>query len=97
MVFIWSLSGQKSPQVSSIHILVDLNNAVVWMVTVRPLIFMSSSAFTNPLVTVSNAPITTDISVTFTFHFFFSILKHGSIIHISFHLPSYLSCSQPER
>ena len=41
MVFHWSLSGNKSPQVSRtlLSILADLNNAVVWMVSTHPLIF----------------------------------------------------------
>ena len=40
MVSRWSLSDNKSPQVSRIllSILADLNNAVVWMVPTRPLI-----------------------------------------------------------
>ena len=48
-----SLSDSKSPQVSRtlLRILADLNNAVVWMVSTRPLIFKSSSPCTNPLVT----------------------------------------------
>ena len=43
-----------------------LNNAVVWMVSTRPLISGSSSSFTYPLVTVPNVPITIGITV---FHF----------------------------
>ena len=43
MVFHWSLSVNKSPQVSRIllSILVDLNNAVVWMVSTLSLISKS--------------------------------------------------------
>ena len=39
MVFHWNLSDSKSPQVSRtlLSILGDLNNAVVWMVSTRPL------------------------------------------------------------
>ena len=38
MVFHWSLSEMKSPQVSMtlLSILTDLNNIVVWMVSTRP-------------------------------------------------------------
>ena len=38
MVFHWSLSDSKSPQVSRtlLSILAVLNNAVVWMVSTRP-------------------------------------------------------------
>ena len=48
------LCDSKSPQVSRtlLHILAHLNNAVVWMVSTRPLISRSSSPFTNPLVIV---------------------------------------------
>ena len=67
MVFHWSLSDSKSLQVSRtlLRILADLNNARVWMVSTRPLIYKSSSPFTNPLVTLPSAPITISISVTY--------------------------------
>ena len=77
MVFHWSLSDSKSPQVSRtlLSIPAVLNNAVVWMVSTRPPTSKSSSPFSNPLVTVQNSPITIGIIVTSMFHsFFFSIL-----------------------
>ena len=46
--------------------LVDFNNAVVSMVSARPLIFNSSSPLTKP-----NAPITIGITITLMFHSFF--------------------------
>ena len=48
MVFFWSLSDCKSPQVSRtlLSILADLNNAVVWLLSTFPLISKSSSPFT---------------------------------------------------
>ena len=51
MVFHWSLSNSKSPQVSRtlLSILAVLNNAVVWMVSIHPLTSKSSSPFNNPL------------------------------------------------
>ena len=57
IVFHWSLSYSKSPQVSRtlLNILADLNNAVVWMVSTSPLISKSSSTFTNSLVTVQRS------------------------------------------
>ena len=75
MVFHRCLSDSKSPQVSRtlLSILAVLNNAVVWMVCTRPPTSKSSSPFSNPLVTVPNAPITIGIIVTFMFHSFFSI------------------------
>ena len=67
MVFHWSLSDSKSPQVSRtlLSILADLNNAVVWIVSICPLISKSFSRSTNSLVTVQNTPITISITVTF--------------------------------
>ena len=49
MVFHRSLSDYKSPQVSRsfLSILGDLTNALFWMVSTHPLIFKSSSSFTN--------------------------------------------------
>ena len=74
MVFHWSLSDSKSPQVSRtlLRILAVLNNAVVWMVSTRPPTSKSSSPFSNPLVTVPKTPITISIIVTCMFHSFFS-------------------------
>ena len=74
MVFHWSLSDSKSPQVSRtlLSILAVLNNAVVWMVSTRPPTSKSSSLFNNPLVTVLNAPITIGIIVICMFHCFFN-------------------------
>ena len=82
MVFHWSLSDSKSPQVSRtlLSILVVLNNVVVWMFSTRPLTSKSSSPFSNPLVTVSNAPITIGIIVTFMFHSFFNSLARSKYL-----------------
>ena len=79
MVFHWSLSDSKSPQVSRIRlsILAFLNNAVVWIVSTRPLTSESSRPFKNPLVTVPNASITIGTIVTFMFHSFFNSLARS--------------------
>ena len=71
MIFYWSLSDSKSPQVSRtlLSILADLN--VTWMVPTRPLISKPSSPSANPLVTVPSASITIGITVTFMLHSFF--------------------------
>ena len=71
----WSLSDNKSPQVSKtlLSILADHKNAVVWMVSTHPLISKSSSLYTNPFVTVPRASIIIDIIATFMFHSFFQI------------------------
>ena len=89
MVFHWSLSDSKSPQVSRtrLSILVVLSNAVVWIVSTRPLTSKSSRPFNNPLVTVLNAPITIGIIVTFMFHSFFNSLarsRYLSFFSLSF-------------
>ena len=57
MVFHWSLSDSKSPQVSRtrLSILGVLSNTVVWIVSTRPPTSKSSRPFNNPLVTVPNA------------------------------------------
>ena len=73
MVSYWSLSDSKSPQVyrTLLRILADLSNAVVRLVSTRPLISKSSSPSTNPLVTVPRAPVITGITVTVMFHSLF--------------------------
>ena len=89
MVFYWSLSDSKSPQVSRtfLIILVVLNNVVVYMVSTRPPTSKSSSPFNNPLVTVPKAPITIGIIVIFMFHSFFNSLarsRYLSFFSLSF-------------
>ena len=71
--FSHNLGDSKSPQVSRtlLSMLVDLNNAIVCMVSTRPLIPKSSSAYMNTLVTVPSLPITIGITVTFWFDSFF--------------------------
>ena len=73
IIFHWSLSDSKSPQVSRtlLSILAVHNNAFVWMVSTRSPTSKSSRPFKNPLVTVPKAPITIGITVTFMFYSFF--------------------------
>ena len=87
MVFHWSLSDSKSPQVSRtlLSILAVLNNAVVWMVSTRPPTSKSSNSFSNPLVTVPNAPITIGIIVTCMFHSFFNSLARSRYLSFFSH------------
>ena len=79
IVFHWNLSDSKFPQVSKTHlsILVGVNNAVVWMVSTRLLISMSSSPYINPLVTLLGTLVTTDNTITFMFHIFFNSLARS--------------------
>ena len=91
-----SQSDSKSFQVSRIllSILTCLNTAVVWMVSTRPHISMSTSPCINPLVTVPRAPITIGITVTFMFQcfqFFNKVLG----TYPSFRLLSVLHYGQP--
>ena len=97
MVFHWNFSDKKSPHLCRILlvILADINNAVVWMVSTRPLISMASSTCTNSLMSVPRAPIITGIAVTFIFHIFFSILLQARCTYPSFWFLSTLHCGQP--
>ena len=88
MVFHRSLSDSKSTQVSRtlLSILADLNNAVIWMASARPLISKSSNPCASPLVTVPSAPITTGLTVTSMLHSFFSSLARSRCLSL-FSLP----------
>ena len=89
MVFHWSLSDSKSPQVSRtrLRILAVLSNAVVWIVSTCPPTSKSSWPFNNPLVIVPNTPITIGTIVTFIFHNFFNSLARSR--YLSFFLLSF--------
>ena len=92
MVFDWSLSDSKSPQVSRalLSILAVLNNVVVWMVSTRPSTSKSSNPFSNSLVTVPNPPITIGIIVTCMFHSFFNSLARSRYLSLFSHSFSFL-------
>ena len=92
MVFHWSLSDSKSPQVSRtlLSILAVLNNAVIWMVSTCPPTSKSSSPFSNPLVTVPNAPITIGVIVTCMFHSFFNSLVRSRYLSFFSHSFSFI-------
>ena len=82
-----SLCDSKSVQVSRtlLSILTNLNNAVVWIIFIRPLIFNSSSPLTKPLEIVLSALITIGITVTFMFHSFYTFLiRFKYLSHCSF-------------
>ena len=78
MVFHWSLGDNKSPKVSRnlLSILADLNNAVVKIISARPL----SSKFNELLGTVPIAPTKSGITVTFMFHNFLSFLERSKYL-----------------
>ena len=79
MVFHWSLSDSKSPQVSRtlLSIQAVLSNAAIWIVSTRPPTSKSSRPFNNPLVIVPNATNTIGTIVTFMFHRFFNSLARS--------------------
>ena len=87
MVFDWSLSDSKSPQVSRtrLRILAVLSNAVILIVPTRPPTSKSSRPFNNPLVIVPKAPITICTIVTFMFHSFFNSLVRSRYISFFSH------------
>ena len=60
------------------------------MVSTRPLTSKSSSPFSNPLVTVSKAPITIDIIVTYMFHSFFNFLARSRYLSFFSHSFSFI-------
>ena len=79
MVFHWSLSDSKSPQVSwaRLRILAVFSNAVFWIVSTCPPTSKFSRPFNNPLGIVPNAPITIGTIVTFMFHSFLNSLARS--------------------
>ena len=84
-----SLSDSKSPQVSKtlLSILPDLNNAIVWMVSVRRFISEFPKPWINPSVTLPKAPITIGNNATFLSHSFFNSLARS--MNLSFFLLSF--------
>ena len=84
--FHWSLSDITSPQVyrTLLSILVDLNNTAGWRVSARPLMYQASSPISNPVGTVSNAPITVGITVIFMFYNIFSSLTKSKCLSLFF-------------
>ena len=65
----------------------DLNNAIVWVVSTRPLISKSSTLSSNPSVSILSILTTTGITVTFMFHSLFSSLARSR--YLSFFLLSF--------
>ena len=91
MIFYWSLSGSKSPQVSRtlLSILVNLNDAVFWMVSAHPRISNSFNSLTKPLGIIPSALITTGITVTFMSFSFFSPLARSRYLSLFFFFDFY--------
>ena len=79
----WSHSNSLQISRTLLSILADLNIHSLDGYT-HPLIFNSSCPCTNPLVTVSRAPITICITFTFMFHSFFSRYLYLFFLSFSF-------------
>ena len=92
-IFHWSLSDNKSPQISRtlLCILIDLINAVVWMVSAYPPISNSSSPLTKPLETVLSAPLIIGITITFMIHNFL-VLWQSQTTCLFFHCLWFSMC-----
>ena len=86
MVFHWSLSDSKSPQITRtlLSILAPLNNAVVWIVSPRSPTSKTPKPFNNPLVTIPKGPIIIGIIVTFMFHSFFQFPSKVEVLILLF-------------
>ena len=88
----WFLTGVtasliKSPGLPSVFC--DLNNAIVWISSTRPLTSKSSRPSINPSMTVTKAPIIIGITVTFLFYSYFSFLarsRNSSFFLFSFNI-----------
>ena len=87
-----SSSLQDSSQYSG-----RLSNIVVWMVSTRPQTSNSISPFSNPLVTVPNAPITIGIIVTCMFHSFFNSLARLRYLSFFAHSFSFIVVSRDSK
>ena len=67
---------------SLLSIPTDLNNAVVWIVSICPPISNSYNPRSKSLGTIPSAPTTTGITVTFMFHNFHSFLARSSYLSL---------------
>ena len=88
LVFRWSLNDTNSHHVSWMlrNILADLNNAMICMVLILPLISKSASLFPEPWDTVFSGPTTLGTTVNLLFHIFFLHLWQYPTIYLFFHL-----------
>ena len=86
MVFRWSLSDSKFPQVSRtlLSILAVLSNDVIWIISTCPPTFKSPRPFNNPLVIVLKEPITIGTIITFMFHTIFNSLARSRYLSFFF-------------
>ena len=95
MVFHWSLNDSKFHQVSTtlLSILGDLNRAIVWMISIRPPIFNSSSPLWG-LFQVHQLKLVLPLLSCFMA---FLVLWHDPCICRSFHFLLFLLCDSQGR
>ena len=93
------LSDSKFTQISRtlLRILADINNAVIQMISMCPLISKSSRPCTYHLVTVTRAPISTGIQPSLSGFTVVSLPSQGPGTYLSFCFLSILLCRQPGR
>ena len=89
MVFHWSASDCKSPQISRtlLSIEADLNNAAVLMVSIHPR-YPTLLVLSNLLNTILKTPITISITITLTFYNFFWFSNEIKILFSQFSFSS---------
>ena len=85
-MFHWRLNDCQFSQVPGtlLSILAILNNAVVWIISIRPPISNCSCSFPKLLGTVPSAPIATSITVILIFHSFLSSSARPKYLSLSF-------------
>ena len=78
-VFHWGLRDSKSLLVTRtlLSLLVDFKNSVIWTGSILPPFFFHSSLFSKPLRTISSPLTSIGITITLTFHIFFSLLARS--------------------
>ena len=93
MVFHYNLNDRRFLQVSRIllSILTYPNNAVVWIVSTRILISISSNPFINPSGTIPSVPTTIGITVTFMVFLFSSKVQVVIFLFAFFQVYSVIS------
>ena len=96
MVFYWSPSDNKSPQVFNtlLSILANFNNAAFWTVSACALIQTPLAPLPGLWGSIPSATNTTGITVTFMFHSFL-FLWQGTSTYLSFPFLWFSFCSIP--
>ena len=99
MLFHWCQCDSKAPHPSRNlrSILADLYNTVTWMVSILPLISISSSLFYRSFGTSPREPSTISFTVILIFRSFFLVIRQGPSICLSFCCLNFFLCNLLER